>query len=73
VAFPYPFTSTTTGLRPCYSTISDVTDVRRLIYTTDAVESYHRQLRKVTKTKAVFPDENSLRKVLYLATMDILK
>ncbi len=48
-------------------------DVRRLIYTTNAVESYNRQLRKVTKTKSVFPDENSLRKVLYLATMDILK
>jgi putative transposase len=48
-------------------------DVRRLIYTTNTLESYHRQLRKVTKTKSVFPDENALRKILYLATMDILK
>lgn len=48
-------------------------DVRRLIYTTNTLESYHRQLRKVTKTKSVLPDENSLRKILYLATMDILK
>lgn len=47
--------------------------LRRLIYTTNAVEAYHRQLRKVTKTKTAFPTDDSLRKVVYLATMDISK
>jgi transposase-like protein len=47
--------------------------IRRLIYTTNAVESYHRQLRKVTKTKTAFPTDDSLRKVIYLVTMDISK
>lgn len=47
--------------------------IRRLIYTTNTVEAYHRQLRKVTKTKTAFPTDDALRKVLYLATMDITK
>ena len=45
--------------------------VRKLIYTTNAIEGFNRQLRKVTKSKAVFPTDNSLLKMLYLATMDI--
>lgn len=48
-------------------------EIRRLIYTTNAVEGYHRQLRKVIKNKASFPTEQSARKLLYLATMDISK
>ena len=47
--------------------------VRRLIYTTNAIEGFNRQLRKVTKSKTVFPSDDSLRKMLYLATMDITK
>ena len=47
--------------------------VRRLIYTTNAIEGFNRQLRKVTKSKAVFPSDDSLLKMLYLATMDITK
>lgn len=47
--------------------------VRRLIYTTNAVEGFNRQLRKVTKNKAVFPSDDSLLKMLYLATVDITK
>ena len=46
-------------------------DIRRIIYTTNTVESYHRQLRKVIKTKASFPSPESARKLLYLATVDI--
>ena len=42
--------------------------IRRLIYTTNAIEGYNRQLRKVTKTKAAFPSDRSVRKLLYLAT-----
>lgn len=47
--------------------------VRRLIYTTNAIEGFNRQLRKVTKSKTVFPTDDSLLKMLYLATMDITK
>ena len=47
--------------------------VRRLIYTTNSLEAFNRQLRKVTKNKGVFPSDESLLKMLYLATMDITK
>lgn len=47
--------------------------VRRLIYTTNTIEGFNRQLRKVTKSKTVFPSDSSLLKMLYLATMDITK
>lgn len=47
--------------------------VRKLIYTTNIIEGFNRQLRKVTKSKTVFPSDNSLLKMLYLATMDITK
>ena len=47
--------------------------IRRLIYTTNAIEGFNRQLRKVTKSKTVFPTDDSLLKMLYLATMDITK
>ena len=47
--------------------------VRRLIYTTNAIEGIYRQLQKVTKSKTVFPSDESLLKMLYLAMMDITK
>lgn len=47
--------------------------IRLLIYTTNAVESVHRQLRKVTKNKAVFPTDESLVKMLFLAIRDVSK
>jgi transposase-like protein len=43
-------------------------EIRKIIYTTNTIESLHRQFRKVTKTKSVFPTELSLLKMLYLAT-----
>lgn len=48
-------------------------EVRTLIYTTNAMESFNRQLRKVTKSKSIFPNDESLQKMLYLATMDVLR
>lgn len=39
--------------------------IRRVIYTTNAIEAVHRQFRKLTKTKGAFPNENSLLKLLY--------
>jgi len=46
-------------------------EIRRMIYTTNAVEALHRQFRKVTKAKSSFPTDDSLKKMLYLATMDM--
>lgn len=43
--------------------------IRKMIYTTNIVEGYHRQLRKVTKTKTAYPSDDALRKMIYLATM----
>ena len=48
-------------------------EVRRLIYTTNAIEGFNRQLRKVTKAKSVFPTDDSLLKMLYLAMVDITR
>ena len=47
--------------------------MRRLIYTTNAIEGFNRQLRKVTRAKSVFSTDDSLLKMLYLAMMDITK
>jgi transposase-like protein len=47
--------------------------IRRLIYTTNAVEGFHRQVRKVTKNKGVFPNDMALIKLIYLATENISK
>ena len=46
-------------------------EVRRLIYTTNTIEGFNRQLRKVTKAKSVFPTDDSLSKMLYLAMVYI--
>jgi transposase-like protein len=48
-------------------------DVRRLIYTTNAVEGFHRMLRKFTKTKTTFPSDEALKKSIYLSIMEIEK
>lgn len=48
-------------------------EVRTLIYTTNAIEGFNRQLRKVTKSRSVFPSDDSLFKMLYLAMIDITK
>ena len=46
-------------------------EMRSLIYTTNAIEGFNRQLRKVTKTRTVFPTDDSLLKLLFLAMRDI--
>jgi putative transposase len=48
-------------------------EIRKVIYTTNSIENYNRQLRKVTKTRTVFPTDDALFKLLYLAMMDITK
>lgn len=47
--------------------------IRRMIYTTNAVESLHRQFRKVTKNRAIFPTDEALLKMLFLAARDVSK
>lgn len=46
-------------------------EIRKMIYTTNGVEALHRQFRKVTKTKGSFPTDEALKKMLYLATLDL--
>ena len=48
-------------------------EVRKIIYTTNTIEGFNRQLRKVTKNRTVFPTDDSLLKLLYLASQDITK
>ena len=48
-------------------------EIRKIMYTTNIVESLHMQLRKVSKTKTVFPTDDSLVKILYLATIGVTK
>ena len=47
--------------------------IRHLIYTTNAVEAYHRMVRKFTKSKAIFPTDDSIRKVIFFSVKEITK
>ena len=46
-------------------------EIQKIIYITNLIETFHRQLRKATKSKAVLPNDESLPKLLYLITMDV--
>ena len=46
-------------------------EIRTVIYTTNAVEAVHRQFRKVTKSKSLFPNDDALKKMLFLAYRDL--
>ena len=48
-------------------------DIRKAIYTTNAIESMNDQLKKITKSKRVFPDDDSVLKLLYLGIRNISK
>lgn len=48
-------------------------EIRTAIYTTNAVEAVHRQFRKVTKNRALFPNDDALKKMLFLAYRDLSK
>ncbi|MBU5257607.1 IS256 family transposase [Tissierella praeacuta] len=48
-------------------------EIRTIMYTTNIIEGVHRQFRKVTKTKSVFPTDQSLEKMLYLASQNVVK
>lgn len=71
--YPYAFRSWETNwdiLSPFYKFPEAI---RKTIYTTNIIEGLHRQFRKVTKTKSVFPSDSSLEKMLYLAAMNVMK
>ena len=46
--------------------------IRKMIYTTNALEGFNRQVRKYTKSRTIFPTDESLNKFVYLATMEIM-
>lgn len=46
-------------------------EIRRIMYTTNPIESFNRVIRKITKTKSAFPTDDSLLKLMYLIVMDI--
>lgn len=46
-------------------------EIQRMIYTTNTVEGYHRQIRKITKNKGVFPSATTLEKPVYLAYRNV--
>lgn len=48
-------------------------EIRKLIYTTNSIENFNRQLRKVTKSRAIFPTDDALFKMLYPAMIDATK
>jgi len=49
------------------------TEIRRIIYTTNSIENFHRSLRKITKSKPVFPTDTALMRLLYLITKNVTK
>jgi len=48
-------------------------EIRKIMYTTNIIEGLHRQFRKVTKTKSVFPSDGALEKMLYLSSINVMK
>ena len=62
-----------TSLEVARKVVTPSSTVRTLIYTTNAIEKFNRQLRKVTKSKSVLPTDDSLLKMLYLAMADITR
>jgi putative transposase len=71
--YPYPIKSWRNNWNNLAVFFKYPQEIRTMIYTTNAVENLHRQFRKVTKNRALFPNDDSLTKMLYLAYKDISK
>ena len=71
--YPYPINSWRNNWNNLAVFFKYPDEIRKVIYTTNAVENLHRKFRKVTKNRALFPNNDSLVKMLYLAYNDILK
>lgn len=48
-------------------------EIRKIIYTTNSIENFNRQLRKVTKSRNIFATDEALFKILYPAMCDIIE
>jgi len=71
--YPYPIKSWRENWNNLAVFFKYPEEIRRIIYTTNAVENLHRQFRKVTKNRALFPNDDALVKMIYLAYKDISK
>lgn len=71
--YPYAFRSWESNWDVLSPFFKSPQEVRKIIYTTNIIEGLNRQFRKITKTKAVFPSDTSLEKMLYLASMNVMK
>nr|WP_319776238.1 IS256 family transposase [uncultured Sphaerochaeta sp.] len=71
--YPYPIKSWRNNWNNLAVFFKYPAEIRKMIYTTNAVENLHRQFRKVTKNRALFPNDDALIKMLYLAYKDIAK
>ncbi len=71
--YPYAFRSWESNWEVLSSFFKFPPEIRKIIYTTNIIEGLHRQFRKVTKTKTVFPSDTSLEKMLYLTSMNVMK
>ncbi len=71
--YPYAFRSWENNWDVLNAFFKFPQETRKIIYTTNAIEGLHRQFRKVTKSKSVFPSDTSLEKMLYLASMNVMK
>lgn len=71
--YPFAFRSWENNWEVLSSFFRFPPEIRKIIYTTNIIEGLHRQFRKVTKAKSVFPSDTSLEKMLYLASMNVMK
>ena len=71
--YPLPFKSWRQNWNNIATFFKYPDEIRKVIYTTNAVEALHRQFRKVTKSKSLFPNDDALKKMLFLAYRDISK
>ena len=71
--YPYAFRSWESNWDLLTSFFKFPPEIRRIIYTTNIIEGVHRQFRKVTKSKSVFPNDIALEKMLYLATKNVVR
>lgn len=71
--YPYAFRSWENNWAVLIPFYKFPNEIRKFIYTTNIIEGLHRQFRKVTKAKAVFPTDSFLEKMLYLASMNVMK
>ena len=71
--YPYPIKSWRENWNNLAVFFKYPEEIRKMIYTTNAVENLHRQFRKVTKNRSSFTNDEALTKMLYLAYSDIAK